>query len=67
MGHGVGPRCPLPNRRSLHFLVHSTSLPRKRIATEPITDGDGIAHTTRLGRLRGSHLALVARRLDSPR
>ena len=58
---------PLPNKRSLDLLVCSTDLPRKLVAARPITEGDRVAHTTRLERLEGSFLSLERRRLDPPR
>jgi hypothetical protein len=62
-----GPWRPLPNKRSLDLLVCSTDLPRKSVVAGPITDGDRVAHTTRLERLGCSFLTLERRRLNPPR
>ena len=61
------PRHPFPSKRGLDFLVRSASVLRKHIAIGPVTDGDGVTHIPRLGRLGGSPLALGTRRLDPPR
>ena len=61
------PRHPFPNKRGLDLLARSTSIRRVRIATRPIANGNRVTHSTGLGWLGGSLLALGTRCLDPPR
>jgi len=61
-----GPRRLLCDGRSLDLLICSVGVLRGLSTTRPITNGNGIPHAPRLGRLGGSPLLFGARRLDPP-